>query len=94
MIVLAGGFLIRHITLADNMLVRISADSFALMMPATVEDDADLVSVRIEGVLGNTLRHTDADVASVRVAWSAVTRQNGQCIEETAAAAPAVLAPL
>ncbi|MEM8988207.1 MAG: hypothetical protein AAGC95_15940 [Pseudomonadota bacterium] len=86
--------LIRRITRADDTLARISADSFALMMPATVEDDADLVGARIEGVLGNTLfRRTDEDLASVKVAWSAVTRENGQCIEETVAAALAGLAP-
>lgn len=85
--------LINRLTRAEDMIARIAPATFLALMPATSRGGAEKSSLRIEGVLENTVfrGESDRDLFSMRVSTGAYQRADGRCIEETAARALASL---
>ena len=85
--------LINRVTRAEDMVTRIATDTFLVMMPSTTERDAGKASLRIQGVLENTVFRSAGDDLLYGVNVSAVPckRPEGLCIEECVALALAML---
>ncbi len=85
--------LINRVTRAEDLVARIATDIFLVMMPATTERNAENATLRIRGVLENTVfRSTDDDLLyGIHVSTAACARPQGFCIEESVALALAVL---
>lgn len=85
--------LINRLTRAEDMTARISPASFLVLMPATSRGGVEKASLRIEGVLENTVFRGDGenDVYSLRVTAGSTLRGKGACIEEVVARALANL---
>lgn len=85
--------LMNRLTRAEDMIARIAPATFLALMPATSRGGAEKSSLRIEGVLENTVfrGQSDRDLFSMRVSTGVYQRAGGTCIEETAARALAGL---
>lgn len=85
--------LINRVTRAEDLVARISSDTFLVMAPATTEADATKAALRIQGVIENTVfRSTDDELLyGIEVDIAACTRPVGLCIEESVAFALTVL---
>jgi PleD family two-component response regulator len=81
--------LINRVTRAEDTTVRIAADTFLVLAPATTEENAHLASLRIQGVMENTVFRSADDqlLYSVRIETAAIARPEGFCIEECVALA-------
>ena len=79
--------LINRVTRAEDVVARIATDTFLILMPATNEDAAHNIAMRIEGVLESTVFRgvKDGDIFAIRVQTAAFARPAGLCIEETVA---------
>ena len=79
--------LINRVTRAEDVVARIAPETFLILMPATNEDSARNIAMRIEGVLESTVFRgvEDGDIFAIRVQTAAFARPIGQCIEETVA---------
>jgi len=81
--------LISRVTRAEDMIARLSPDTFIAILPATQAHDASAVANRIEGVIANTMFRgaKSEELFSVKVAHAVIARSAGACIEETIAQA-------
>lgn len=81
--------LINRVTRAEDTTSRIAADTFLVLAPTTTEEGAHLASLRIQGVMENTVFRSadDQQLYSVRVETAAIARPPGFCIEECVALA-------
>ena len=81
--------LMRRVTRAEDIVARISPETFLIMLPATNEDCAELVSLRIKGVLENSVFRGSEESAlyGAVLRATAFTRLQGMCMEETIAMA-------
>lgn len=85
--------LINRLTRAEDMVARIAPSTFLALLPATSRGGAEKASLRIEGVLENTVfrgEHDD-DLFSLRVSTGSTLRPEGACVEEVVARALANL---
>lgn len=85
--------LINRLTRAEDMVARIAPSTFLTLMPATSRGGAEKASLRMEGVLENTVfrGEHDIDLYSLRVSTGSYLRAEGACIEEVVARALANL---
>ena len=85
--------LIKRLVRAEDMVARIAPATFLVLTPATGLRGAEKASLRIQGVLENTVfrGEDERDLFSMRVIAGAHQRAEGACIEETAARALARL---
>ena len=80
---------INRITRAEDVVVRITSDSFLVAMPSTIAEDAKKIALRIEGVLENTVFRDDKHDALFSISAISTTfeRAPNMCIEEIVAQA-------
>ena len=85
--------LVNRLTRAEDTVARIAPATFLALMPATSRGGAEKASLRIEGVLENTVfrGESERDLFSMRVSTGSYQRAEGACMEETAARALANL---
>ncbi len=81
--------LINRVTRAEDVIARIAPETFLILMPATNEEDAHNIALRIEGVLEGTVFRgaNENDLFAVRAQTAACARPKDSCIEETVALA-------
>ena len=81
--------LINRLTRAEDAAARIAPDTFAVLAPATTEQNATRAAMRIKGVLENTVFRSVNDKLLYGAQVTAITcaHRKGYCIEESVALA-------